>query len=130
MQYRGDGVWELRIHYGPGFRIYFGEEGPTLVILLCGGDKESQIKDMIGKDCSNSGQCEVIAFGSKPCGGPWEYLVYSSSGTDVELLIEKDNTYNQFQNEYNMKNGIGSDCAFVMPPEVSCADGKCQIISN
>ncbi len=112
------------------------------ILLACNNDEltpitksdlaklESQIRDMIGKDCSNSGQCEVIAFGSKPCGGPWEYLVYSSSDTDRELLIEKVNTYNQLQNEYNMKNGIGSDCAFVMPPEVTCTDGQCQILSN
>jgi len=91
---------------------------------------ESQIRDMIGNDCSNSGQCEVIAFGSKPCGGPWEYLVYSSSDTDVALLIEKVNTFNQLQEEYNVENGIASDCSFVGSPEVTCVDGKCQIVDN
>jgi putative addiction module killer protein len=35
----GDGVQELRIHFGPGYRVYFGREGDALVILLCGGDK-------------------------------------------------------------------------------------------
>lgn len=42
----GEGVWELRIHYGPGFRVYFGKVGRTLVILLCGGDKSSQARDI------------------------------------------------------------------------------------
>jgi len=91
---------------------------------------ESQIREMIGKDCSNSGQCEVIAFGSKPCGGPWEYLVYSSSDTDGALLIERVNTYNQLQKEFNLENGIISDCGIVGPPEVNCTDGKCQIAGN
>ena len=91
---------------------------------------ETEIREMIGKDCSNSGQCEVIAFGSKPCGGPWEYLVYSSSDTDVTLLIERVNTFNKLQEKYNQENGIFSDCAFVMPPEVTCTDGQCHIISN
>jgi len=42
----GDGVQELRIDYGPGYRVYFGQEGTTIVLLLCGGDKHTQSKDI------------------------------------------------------------------------------------
>jgi putative addiction module killer protein len=42
----GDGVSEIRIDYGPGYRVYFARRGRTLVILLCGGDKKSQRKDI------------------------------------------------------------------------------------
>lgn len=42
----GSGVPELRIPYGPGYRVYFIQEGERLVILLIGGDKSTQVKDI------------------------------------------------------------------------------------
>ncbi len=42
----GKGVYELRIDFGPGYRIYYGLEGINIVFLLCAGDKSSQKKDI------------------------------------------------------------------------------------
>ena len=42
----GEGVHELRIDFGPGFRVYLGRQGPTLVVLLTGGDKKTQTRDI------------------------------------------------------------------------------------
>ena len=42
----GNGVWELRIDIGPGYRVYFGLQSKTVVLLLCGGSKRSQTSDI------------------------------------------------------------------------------------
>lgn len=42
----GEGVSELRLFFGPGYRVYFGEDDENIVVLLCGGDKSTQDKDI------------------------------------------------------------------------------------
>lgn len=42
----GNGISELRIHYGPGYRVYLQQRGTILVILLCGGNKSTQARDI------------------------------------------------------------------------------------
>jgi len=42
----GEGVYELRLFFGPGYRIYFSKHGNTVVLLLCGGNKSSQRDDI------------------------------------------------------------------------------------
>ncbi|MGA2903668.1 MAG: type II toxin-antitoxin system RelE/ParE family toxin [Candidatus Korobacteraceae bacterium] len=42
-----EGVLELRIDYGPGYRVYYSNLGPTCILLLCGGDKRTQSADIV-----------------------------------------------------------------------------------
>jgi len=42
----GEGISEMRIFYGPGYRVYFVQRGSQLIVLLCGGDKSSQAADI------------------------------------------------------------------------------------
>ena len=41
------GVWELKINHGPGYRVYYGQAGKTILLLLCGGDKRTQQADVV-----------------------------------------------------------------------------------
>jgi putative addiction module killer protein len=43
----GGGVWELRIDFGPGYRVYYVQRGSTIVLILCGGDKSTQKADIL-----------------------------------------------------------------------------------
>ena len=43
----GDGVPEMRVHYGPGYRLYFMRQGASVVVLLCGGDKDGLQRDIV-----------------------------------------------------------------------------------
>ncbi len=75
--------------------------------------------------CTTNSQCKFVALGSKPCGGPWSYLVYPSS-MDTRLLLEQVTIYNLKEDNYNKKWNVVSDCMFVAPPSsVACVNGKC-----
>ena len=91
--------------------------------------KEQSIKDYIaGFSCDANSTCEFIAFGSKACGGPQEFLVFPST-VDLDYLTEKVNNYNALENAYNMTYGIVSDCMAVLPPEnIGCVNGVCTIL--
>ena len=90
----------------------------------------SEIYNIIGDALSNDpADCRMIAFGSKPCGGPLGYLVYSINDTDTLLLVAKVELYNLKQEAHNNKWGINSDCMFVGPPDsLICEDGHCVAV--
>lgn len=78
--------------------------------------------------CSENSDCDYLAFGSKACGGPKAYLVFSTS-IDVALLQQKVATYNALENAFNKKWGIISDCSFLLPPtSVACINGNCKAV--
>lgn len=70
-------------------------------------------------------ECKSLPFGSKPCGGPWSYIVYSTSESDEERLIDLVNSYNDLEEEINEAEGRASDCEFVTKPELNFENGRC-----
>jgi hypothetical protein len=78
--------------------------------------------------CADDNQCKAVAFGSKPCGGPWTYLAYND-GIDEEAFLEMVANFNAAEDAYNLKWGIVSDCMVVGPPtSVECIDGVCTTV--
>ncbi len=85
-----------------------------------------EIKSLAGASvCSEEFTCYSVGIGSKPCGGFWEYIVYSDS-IDVVSFFAKIETLNELEKAYNEKYMILSDCYVAMPPSgIDCVDGKC-----
>lgn len=76
--------------------------------------------------CNENTECSYIGFGSKPCGGPWTYLIYTNS-IDVDQLLLWVNDYNQLEQELNENWGIISDCSIVSPPlGFDCVNNTCN----
>ena len=75
--------------------------------------------------CEDPADCRFLGLGAKPCGGPWEYLVYSVATVDSVELAERVAEYNTFNAELNSRYGWASDCSVPPPPTPGCRDGRC-----
>ena len=81
-------------------------------------------------ECGEAFECRFLAYGSKPCGGPWRYLIYSTS-IDTLLIQDLVAEYNSFEEEYNMNCDAVSDCAAVLPPiSFICKHSTCVPVFN
>ena len=108
----------------------------ALALVSCAADEESdkerlaemkqEILHMVGIPvCTGEQSCRFVAFGAKPCGGPWEYLIYSVDNVEEALLLRKVREYNEFEEELNAKYGYVSDCTVPNTPLLGCEDGRC-----
>jgi hypothetical protein len=93
---------------------------------------KTEIKSMADTSlCTADYRCYSVGIGAKPCGGFWEYIVYSNS-IDVVEFLAKIEELNEMEKAYNLKYSIQSDCFIAMPPSrIDCVDGKCSgVFSN
>ena len=85
-----------------------------------------EIDALIGNAAGASVEdCRYSGLGSKPCGGPWEYVIYSTSSTDSMALAERLTAYNSFEAEMNERYGLASDCSLPNEPVLAHRDGRC-----
>lgn len=96
-------------------------------------DQLSRLRNEINSlfdETGNISSCRAVAFGSKPCGGPWEYLVYSNSATETEIFLNKVANYNKLEKDLNIQENAMSDCAHIQEPKLTVIDGKCVALSE
>lgn len=85
-----------------------------------------EIKELIkNKSCNGEGDCASIAFGSKACGGPQEFLVYAPSTVSVPELRQLVKEYNGLEKELNLLTNAVSTCDIITAPQLFCEDQVC-----
>jgi hypothetical protein len=102
------------------------QAGETL--LKCKADMEQMIADL---SCSADSDCASFPFGAKPCGGPWQYVVYSRPNVDESRLAEKAKECGALLVAVNkVCPPTLSDCMMVDAPKLSCEAGRCAVRPN
>ncbi|MEN8007864.1 MAG: hypothetical protein ABFS42_12665 [Candidatus Krumholzibacteriota bacterium] len=90
---------------------------------------EAEIDELIGEaNCKDFQECRSIAFGDKPCGGPWKYKIFSKASVDSVRLADMVRDYNKFNVTLNRRYGWMSDCMVVVQPGTDCLDGRCVAV--
>ena len=117
----------LLILSGCGGRPPAAEDDPTLELERMAGD----FPRLVGAArCENVAQCRSIGIGAKPCGGPWDYLIYSILDTETGLLEARVKHYNRLQAEANRRSGAVSPCTIHPLSVLGCVDGRCVDVTN
>ena len=83
--------------------------------------REAEILQKISNEsCLVASNCAAIAFGTKPCGGPWKYLVYSKPNVNEQEVQRLVGEYNALEAGRNEHCAVSSDCPTVTTPRLSC----------
>lgn len=86
----------------------------------------AEIEAGIGEaEASSVSMCRTLPLGTKPCGGPWTYLVYSAEASDSTRLADLATEYASVDATRNQACDLASDCMIVPPPNVTIQNGRC-----
>jgi len=117
----------------------------VLLVLHCGlvrgqqpSPDEAQLKalrvqifDMIGDaSCVNLVHCRLLALGARPCGGPDEYLAYSSHMANRTALENKALEYALLQEDMQQGKSMVGVCVVLPQPRLACVDRRCRVVSE
>src|SRR3954464_13804418 len=95
-----------------------------LLSFVSASDLKSEARALVKTTgCTQVSQCQVLEVGSRPCGGPSEYLVYCSKSTDVAKLKKKAKAATDAEKATNATEGLMGTCEALSPPKVKLEKG-------
>lgn len=80
------------------------------------------------KSCRETAECKVLAVGSRPCGGPEQYLPYSTVNTDEKLLAITNDRYTKLKQQQQQRLGMRSTCQMLPEPVAACTLRQCSFV--
>lgn len=80
------------------------------------------------KSCRETAECKVLAVGSRPCGGPEQYLAYSAINTDEKLLAITNDRYTKLKQQQQQRLGLRSTCQMLPEPLAQCQLRQCSLV--
>lgn len=90
-----------------------------------------KLKDMTkDKRCDSTMQCQVIAVGSRACGGPSSYVTFSTQAADLQVVKQLAHSITVLESQYNAKNRMVSICQHLTQPSTQCVENKCVKIQG
>lgn len=81
-------------------------------------------------ECDTNAQCKVIAAGSRACGGPSHYMLYSTKNTSDEKAKSIADKLTKYESIYNAQTGMQSICAMLTKPVTQCMNTKCVTLNS
>lgn len=99
-----------------------GEEADRALLAEIRSEILAAVDDL---SCTETKECTYVGLGAKPCGGPWEYVIYSNAGVDGDALREAVSKYNQLNQIANNYYGWASDCTVLSEPLPECVENIC-----
>lgn len=87
---------------------------------------KSKLNNLIAnKQCTTNSQCKVSAVGSRACGGPSDYIVYSTQSASEKQVSALSDTITLLESTYNAQTGSMSICQHLTAPSTQCVENKC-----
>ncbi len=80
--------------------------------------------------CRVGSDCAALPMGSKPCGGPWKYVLYSKNNRKLAKLKQRLTEYNKLDQRINESQQTMSDCSMTMQPDLKCINSMCVDSKN
>ena len=89
---------------------------------------QRMLKLTADKTCNTDQQCEVIGIGSRPCGGPEQFLSFSTQQTDQKMLTITNDRYTRTRQEQQQRLGLRSTCQQLFAPAAACREQQCVLL--